>query len=366
MPSCPPPPAAPASKPTLAVVYAIRAVDFGETTGWQHLGFDIDHVDTTAASTSVCQLAAGAPVSTQVDGACGIDDSFGENLVPIVETILGPTTVADAVNAGIAAGGPTDLLIVTGAVSGPDATDVAGFFVNGLALGHTLRWDGSEAWPVDAESLQGTDISSASIAFPGAYRTGGAWTAGPSAAKGAFTFAVLGYTQRWPLTQTRVTLKASGPDEVIGVLSGIIDVQALVALLDAQYNAAQSSAAMAPSTSPDDGRVPGSDARLRRHLDGDGVPRRRASRSDRSSLHPAPRRRAGPAPTRATVGKHRRARARSAADGRSMPADAPPGPAWTYRGIRTAHGDCGRHATLGTVVDSVTFGSASIREPPAR
>jgi hypothetical protein len=38
------------------VAYAIRSVDYGETTPWQTLGFDIDGNDTTADSTDVCVL----------------------------------------------------------------------------------------------------------------------------------------------------------------------------------------------------------------------------------------------------------------------------------------------------------------------
>lgn len=226
----PSPPAAAAAAPSSPLVYAIRTVDFGETSGWQHIGLDIDDQDTTASSTNVCRLAQGAPVTVQIDGSCGIDNSFGSNIVPAAAG-----TVAAQRNAAIAAGGPTDLLVLYGSVSGPDATSVAGFLLNGLALGHAPRWDGTDAWPIDANSLHGTDASSATIAFPNGYRVGGRWFGARAMGSGSLTMG--DEAPRWPLTDVSVSLTDSGSNTVSGVLSGIIPTTDLVNVLTEFENA---------------------------------------------------------------------------------------------------------------------------------
>jgi hypothetical protein len=61
--------------------------DGGSQSGWQTIGFNLDGKCTTSASTDVCTLVAGSSKSTQMDGTGGIDNSYGENICPIVEAI---------------------------------------------------------------------------------------------------------------------------------------------------------------------------------------------------------------------------------------------------------------------------------------
>jgi hypothetical protein len=75
-----------------AVSLAVAQVNFGDdpdATAWQAIGFDLDGKCTTATSSDVCQLAAGSPRATQVDGTGGIDNSFGANICMILDTTLG-------------------------------------------------------------------------------------------------------------------------------------------------------------------------------------------------------------------------------------------------------------------------------------
>jgi hypothetical protein len=69
----------------------LTGVDLGDGTvnDWMSIGFDLDGKCTTKTSTDVCTLAPGAPKSTQVDGAGGIDNSWGENICPILVTTSG-------------------------------------------------------------------------------------------------------------------------------------------------------------------------------------------------------------------------------------------------------------------------------------
>jgi hypothetical protein len=73
------------------VSLVLTGVDFGDVTAddWKTVGFDLDGQCTTKTSTFGCTLAAGASKSTQVDGVSGIDNSFGENICPIFDTVSG-------------------------------------------------------------------------------------------------------------------------------------------------------------------------------------------------------------------------------------------------------------------------------------
>jgi hypothetical protein len=65
-------------------------VNFGDSPtadAWNQIGFNLDGKFTTATSTDVCQLVEGATPAAQDDGQNGIDNSFGENLCPILDGV---------------------------------------------------------------------------------------------------------------------------------------------------------------------------------------------------------------------------------------------------------------------------------------
>src|ERR1019366_6220764 len=74
------------------VSLAMTRVNFGDSPtadAWKQIGFNLDGKFTTATSTDVCQLVEGAKPAVQDDGQDGIDNSFGENLWPILDTTAG-------------------------------------------------------------------------------------------------------------------------------------------------------------------------------------------------------------------------------------------------------------------------------------
>lgn len=78
---------------TMAVSLSLTGVDLGDgvasTDHWKGIGYNLDGKCTTKTSTDTCTLAAGAALSTQDDGANGIDNSYGENLCPIFDAEAG-------------------------------------------------------------------------------------------------------------------------------------------------------------------------------------------------------------------------------------------------------------------------------------
>jgi hypothetical protein len=203
-------PDAPASTSTAARTFVVRSFDFGASTdnGWQSLGLDIDDQDTNRYSTTVCQLAKGASPVAQQDGAGGIDNSFGANLVPILITVLG-SDAPDRLNASFATGSPGNQLVVFGlSLALGDATLMANF-------------DGSP--------------------FAGAWITGGTLVGGPSAKEAQLHLGTLSGNGSataeltFPITHIQVVapLTADGSSVQAGVLSAIVPTAEAVTAVDA-------------------------------------------------------------------------------------------------------------------------------------
>ncbi len=81
---------APPSSALRQVSLTTTHVNFGDSPtadAWKQIGFNLDGKVTTATSTNVCQLVQGAASAAQDDGQNGVDNSFGENICPILATL---------------------------------------------------------------------------------------------------------------------------------------------------------------------------------------------------------------------------------------------------------------------------------------
>ena len=201
----PPPPSGATTPPTGTTPhdYAIYHLYLGDTdrTGvtsyeaWTSFGYNLDNLVTTKTSTDVCTLAAGASKTTQEDGVGGIDNSFGENILPILITTAGSNFSAE-INGEIDSGSFTDLMYVTGfddlAGNTTTASGLTGVLLAGgdyATIDHGApAWDLGTQWPIEPESLNGcpagvcpagTDpITNAKVQFPSAYQKNGTFVNG--------------------------------------------------------------------------------------------------------------------------------------------------------------------------------------------
>jgi hypothetical protein len=81
---------APPTSALRQVSLAMSRVNFGDSPtadAWKQIGFNLDGKVTTATSTDVCALVPGANAAEQDDGQDGIDNSFGENICPILDML---------------------------------------------------------------------------------------------------------------------------------------------------------------------------------------------------------------------------------------------------------------------------------------
>jgi hypothetical protein len=144
---------------------------------WKTFGTDIDGKTTTATSTDVCTLAAGAPKQAQVDGFGGIDNSWGENVLPLFIALFG-SNFSTLYNNAVDAGSFTNMIDVTGLTSSPTQSGPApGWGFAGANMGFSPTWTVADDWPVYEDWLNDGGLASGSrIAFPQGSLDGGLWT----------------------------------------------------------------------------------------------------------------------------------------------------------------------------------------------
>jgi hypothetical protein len=166
-----------------SVAFAINQLYLGDTNldgspnkvnGWKQFGFDLDGKVSTATSTDLCQPRSGATANEiYPDGNDGIDNSFGKNALPFL-LMFDPSLTPDE-SAGLAAGGATAILALTGLGSGA-AGSLSGQLLGGVALGKAPAFDGTQVWPIAPESLTNpADPSSAKVTFGAAPLTSNTW-----------------------------------------------------------------------------------------------------------------------------------------------------------------------------------------------
>lgn len=161
------------------VVLAVSRIDFGDTdssglpsTAWQHLGLNIDGKVTTACSTDVCTPVPGSSRQVQVDGDDGIDNSFGSQLMPIIDTV--DSTFDTDAPTRLRLGGATMLVQLDGLGSSPDYATLDGALLHAVATA-APRWDGTDVRAVDTASLIDAGVTRPLAAMPGGYMTARTW-----------------------------------------------------------------------------------------------------------------------------------------------------------------------------------------------
>ena len=196
-------------------------------TAWQTYGYNVDGKVTTASSTDVCTLAAGASTATQIDGQNGIDNSWGENILPILLTIEGSNT-STTVNAAIAQGKFTHLIDI-GDLGGPNATGLGATVYHGAPTTAPPAWNGSDVWPIDTGNVP-------ALYFPASYVNNYVWVSGATSASTVFQLDlyVFGAPEiLLPVHAPVITmlLATDSPSATQGTISGIIDTADLEAVI---------------------------------------------------------------------------------------------------------------------------------------
>jgi hypothetical protein len=213
-------------------------------TAWQKFGYNLDNLVTTRASTDVCTLTMGAGKDYQVDGQDGIDNSFGENILPVITSTAGD--VETTLNNTIKNGHFTLMNYVTGlddSTTTQTATGLTGVLLSGTDYTHLdagaipSPWTPSLNWPVAPElltcgpsscSASNNPVSAAKVKFNSAYVNNGTFVNGnPSDVQ--LTLDISGQILSITAHAAILTFKQAGAGMVTnGTIAGVLDPQELV------------------------------------------------------------------------------------------------------------------------------------------
>jgi hypothetical protein len=142
---------------------------------WKQFGLNLDGKVSTKDSADLCKPWEGASKTTVYpDGDNGIDNAFGKNVLPIM---LGLNAdFASQVNTSIEGGLFSILLALEGLAPGNDQAPIAARVYSGSSTETPPAFDGTDCWPVTAESLTDTnDVASARVVFPKSQLVDSTW-----------------------------------------------------------------------------------------------------------------------------------------------------------------------------------------------
>lgn len=219
-------PDGPATTSTDNRTYAIAELKLGLNNDWKKYGYDLDGKVSVSGAKDVCKPRAGADKKVHADGDSGIDNAFGQFIVPTLTSIPNVTDLEGTVNDAFKQGNFGVLFQVKGLVDGAaNATGLSGQIFNALKLGKTPAFDKTDVWPVNKQLLSGGTVDSGSkIKFSNSYVSGGTFVSGdPSTV--TLSLSLAGVSIDLDINNAVITFDAKTGTS--GIIAGILDANKL-------------------------------------------------------------------------------------------------------------------------------------------
>jgi hypothetical protein len=230
-----------------------------DTNAWKNLGYNIDGLDTTSATASGICTPYTTSSKAAVDGNNGIDNAFGESLVPTLNSLLpsidptAPGGLSQTVSASIESGAFTLEVDTVGLTTSATQTNtiLTGQLFAGGTYGGTPPMTGTgtgayftqtDNWPVVGTLLQGSTVSSGSkIQFSGSYVNDGVWVSGaPTDVTIAMSLGggTLNLTVHHAVMTFQHTIDSAGQGHATnGIISGVLETTELWTAVEAMVGA---------------------------------------------------------------------------------------------------------------------------------
>ena len=238
-PGLPPNPGGPPPDGTGSIVLAFSRVYIGDTdrngaasaSAWKQYGLNIDNKITDRNSTDVCTLAPGASKSAQLDGVSGIDNGWGQNILPILLTTAG-ADAAQKMNDAITNGEFTTMVRLDKVGTQQSYSPLPGLLYDGLKTQSPPSWNGNDLWPVDVSSVNNNDVNAPKIVFAGGYMNARAWVGAPPVAKMHLPFSFAGVDVPIPLAHAQIVMQVApdGRTATQGTISGVAPTEEYIAV----------------------------------------------------------------------------------------------------------------------------------------
>jgi hypothetical protein len=207
---------------------------------WREYGWNLDGKVTTleslgavakGAPSDVCIPYGSADWGVLADGTDGIDNSFGANVLPIIEAL--ELDVDQSTNDAIASGGTTLIVDLTNLGEAPNDVQILGKVYAGTNRDTPPRFDGTDVWPVAPELLSDpSDIATSKVQFSDSYVSDGTWVGrvdGVLPLQLRIRDQQLSVQVREPIVTLALSYTPGGLSR--GVIGGIVSVESLVAEL---------------------------------------------------------------------------------------------------------------------------------------
>lgn len=222
-------PTTPADATATDMVFAVDQFFIGETDwsatrddqAWKLFGANVDNLVSTKLDANHCQFRAGAGDHIKIDGENGLDNSFGQNITPFINT-LAPNPTA-SINESLADGDFTTLLLVRAINAAGEQGGISG----GLYAAASIElpvWDGSDVWPVYSSSTTSDNIDAPATAFDASWVLDDTWNSGRTESM-VIPIVVSGAIFPINLSHASITMtfNAERTEVTKGIISGIIN-----------------------------------------------------------------------------------------------------------------------------------------------
>jgi hypothetical protein len=234
------PPGPPAMMPADGmsdVTFAIKKLYLGDTDrsgakskdAWKQFGYDIDGLVSTGASKDLCKPQKNAKAATLYpDGQYGIDNSFGKNILTVLESITSDVSVK--VNESISKGQFTVMFDMQKLGPGADQNPIKSLLYGGAKLDKAPAFDGNDTWPVLQELLADpANIDSAKVHFDNSYLVKNTWVSG---SKGTveLNLTLLGFAVKLSIASAVITMDLDDKHQSAknGTIAGVLATSALI------------------------------------------------------------------------------------------------------------------------------------------
>jgi hypothetical protein len=219
-------------------VFAINALSLGEADragnkgrdAWKKFGFNLDGLITTVADRQskdlqrVCKLTPGALPSTHQDGDEGTDNSFGKNVLALLESFA-PSPSKD-ISAGIVRGDFTIMFKIVGLTD--DAAQTNTNLSGALLVGGTFNED-KTVLPTFSPADDWPYLQDPQVPINGAYVNKGVFVNGKGGATVKLSIAVQGQSLNLTINKAIISFKHNPTAKSLddGIIAGVINTEEL-------------------------------------------------------------------------------------------------------------------------------------------
>jgi hypothetical protein len=192
-------------------------------TAWKTYGYDIDGRISQEGDPGLCQPAAGGSPKVHNDGDQGIDNAFGKSILPLMLSFANDFESLN--NQALLEGEYTILIRVDTLGAAASYVDLPALYYEAAPLGSPPLFDGSDAWPITAESLTSPgDPGSSRWPFPISYLNEHTFVTSPLGSL-QVSIALSGMPMQLQIEHAVLTMEVA-PDRTTaqnGIISGVLE-----------------------------------------------------------------------------------------------------------------------------------------------